>query len=42
MSLSMVFFVASVVGAYKLGVYSSKNPDCISQWLKTVWSWMNK
>lgn len=42
MSFGMVFYLASVIGAYKLGSHTSKDPDAIAKWLKTLWSWMNK
>jgi hypothetical protein len=42
MSFGTVFFLASVIGAYKLGFLMCKDPDAISKWLKLLWSWMNK
>jgi hypothetical protein len=42
MSLSAVFYLISVIGAYKLGVIMCRDPETVSRWCKTVWGWMNK
>jgi hypothetical protein len=42
MSFGSVFYLFSVVLAYKLGFHSSKDPDCVGRWLKAWWSWLNK
>jgi hypothetical protein len=42
MSFGAVFYLASVIGAYKLGFLLCKDPEVISKWLKLLRSWMNK
>lgn len=42
MSFGAVFYLASVIGAYKLGFLMSKDPEAISKWSKHLWGWMNK
>ena len=42
MSFGTVFFLASVIGAYKLGFLMCKDPEAINKWLKLLRNWMNK
>lgn len=42
MSIGAVFYLASVIGAYKLGFLMCKDPETIRKWLKLLRGWMNK
>lgn len=42
MSFGAVFYLASVIGAYKLGFVMSQDPEAVNKRLKLLWSWLNK
>lgn len=41
MSFSMLFYLASVMGAYKLGNYNQAHPGQLVQDAQKLWKWMN-
>lgn len=41
MSLSMLIYLASVAGAYKLGNYNQANPGKLIVDARAFWKWMN-
>jgi hypothetical protein len=42
MSVSALFYLVSVVGAYQVGAYNVRHPDAFRLWGKELWSWIDK
>jgi hypothetical protein len=41
MSFSMLIYLVSVVGAYKLGNFNQANPGKLIENARAYWKWMN-
>jgi hypothetical protein len=42
MSFSMLFYLLSCVGFYKLGGFTERNPGQLWEWAKQLRVWMDK
>ena len=42
MSLSALFYLISVVGAYQLGAYTARHPGALQQRCQELWAWINQ